>query len=105
MKIRFLNIKLSTITALSMYLFSQVALASINNKVQSSAAVPVEQAQIVKEISAGLAELLTDIGIYDVLPQAHKQLRHSVTEEHAAASLKQATDQLPEYKFKVVITE
>tara|TARA_R110002167_G_scaffold73942_1_gene207181 strand:- start:2142 stop:2456 length:315 start_codon:yes stop_codon:yes gene_type:complete len=104
MKIRFLNIKISTIAVLSAYLFSQVAHASMTKDVDNSL-TQTQQVHIVDEISIGFAELLADLGVTDVKPQAHRQLRHSITEEHAADALKQATDQLPTYKFKVIITE
>jgi hypothetical protein len=106
MKIRFLNIKKSSMAILSAYLFSQVAVASIV-KTPENAAINKQNQQllIISEITQGLAEVLADISITDAVPQAHKQLKHSVTEYHAAASLKETTDQLPEYKFKVVITE
>ncbi|MDP5031248.1 MAG: hypothetical protein NWQ54_18480 [Paraglaciecola sp.] len=105
MKIRFLTIKISTIAILSAYLFSNAAFASISKDTQKAAEAESQQSQLLSEIGQSLADLLADIGVSDVTPQAHKLLKHSIAEDRASASLKQSTDQLPDYKFKVVITE
>ena len=55
MKIRFLNIKISTIAVLSAYLFSQVAHASMTKDVDNSL-TQTQQVHIVDEISIGFAE-------------------------------------------------
>lgn len=104
MKKRFLNIKPSTIAVLSAYLFTQVASASITKNAEYPAEAG-HHSEIVSEMALSLRELLADIGVTDATPQAHELLKHSVTEINADASVKQNTDHLPVYKFKVVITD
>lgn len=62
-----------------------------------------DELQIVEEIKLGFAAILQELGFPTVQSQVQQSLDKSTTEFHAGELVKAATDQLPEYKLKVVI--
>ncbi|WP_340680286.1 hypothetical protein [Paraglaciecola sp.] len=105
MKNRLNTLSIIKFAALTAYLFSQVVNAATTSQLERTAALQNNESQIVEEIKSGFSDLLADLGFPEVKLQAKKQLQHSINEQQAAELVGAATDQLPEYKFKVVIID
>ena len=91
-------------TTLAAYLFSQAVTATTAEQ-QTTQTTTLQEIQIIEEIKSGFNNLLADLGFPEVKYQAKKQLQHNSTERHATELVNAANQQLPEYKFKVVIAD
>ena len=105
MKNKLNKITLLKFAAISAYLFTQLAHATTAAHINSNVAVKTHELQIVEEIKSGFANMLAEIGFPEVKHQVKKSLQHNTTEQQATELVNAATEQLPEYKFKVVIAD
>lgn len=105
MKNQLNKLSMLKLTAIAAYLFTQTVNAATvdHQNVQVSTTPP--ELQIVEEIKSGINNMLAELGFPEVKHQAKKHLQHNTAERQATELVNAANQQLPEYKFKVVITE
>lgn len=105
MKIRFTKKVTLSLALITAYLFNQTVYASTPSTFHKQPTESYSQTDIFEQIELGFTKMLGEFHFPEVKGQVHNGLKHSTTELQATESVLSSTSALPEYKFKVVITD
>ena len=107
MKNQINKLNMLKLTAIAAYLFTYSAHATTaaQQHKDDTVAAPAQELQILEEIKSGFNNMLADLGFPEVKHQAKKHLQRNSAEQQATEIVNATNQQLPAYKFKVVIAD